>query len=173
MNSRRGQAIQDITCKISKPKMTLKTLYMTFFLKSIKCMNNICVVQFLYFEPMMRILCPKPSWFNIPFTSLYLRDIIWQIVILIVGGRCVFPYNDDNVVFTEIICTKNMTIGNKVTDLILTPLKAGLIHISLCLQYHVSMLNGLNLIVTACDGLSMLFLSLFNSCIKPTLYDFP
>ena len=173
MNSRRGQAIRDITCKISEPKMTLKTLYMIFFLKSIKCMNTFRVVQFVYYEPVMRILCPKPSKFNIPFTSLYPRDIIWQIVILIVGRRCVFPYNDDDVVFTEIICTKNMTIDNKVTDLILTPLKAGLIHISLCLQCYVSMLDDLNLIVTAYDGLSMLFLSLFNSCIKPTLYDFP
>ena len=43
----------------------------------------------------------KPSKLNIAFTSLYSRDI-WQVKKLIIGRCCMFPYNDDNVVFTRI-----------------------------------------------------------------------
>ena len=75
--------------------------------------------------------------------------------------------------FTGIICTRHMTFDNKFTDLALTSLLLGLIYISLCLQCHVFLLDDLSLIVTVCDGLSMLFLDLFNSCIKPTRHDVP
>ena len=63
MNGRRGQGTQDITCKINKPKMTLKTFCMHFLFKPVKSMDAIRVVQFLYYEFMMQILRPKPSSF--------------------------------------------------------------------------------------------------------------
>ena len=44
----------------------------------------------------------KPSYFNIHFTSLYLRDVIWKIMILITGRRCVFSYNDDTIVSPDL-----------------------------------------------------------------------
>ena len=63
LNGRYGQGIKDITRDINKPKMTLKTFYIPLLLKSIECMDTIHVVQFLYYEPMMQILCLKPSFF--------------------------------------------------------------------------------------------------------------
>ena len=120
MNSRPGQGKQGITCKINKSKMTLKTLYMTFFLRSIKCMNTIHVVQFLYYESMMRILCPKPSSFCANKPSLYSCSLVGILINLIFFRGGIFLNNHNNVIFTWITCTRNMTIDNKVTDLILT-----------------------------------------------------
>ena len=40
------------------------------------------------------------------------------------------------------------------------------------LMLLLSKLTGFYLIVTVCDGLLMFFLNFFNSCIKPTWYDF-
>ena len=39
------------------------------------------------------------------------------------------------------------------------------------LMFFICKLKGFYLIVTVCDGLLMLSLDLFNSCIKPTWYD--
>ena len=59
---------------------------------------------------MLRKMLIKSSWFDIPFTSIYPRDIIWQIMKLIIDRLCTFPYNDDNVVFTGIFCIRNITL---------------------------------------------------------------
>ena len=121
---------------------------MPFFVTPIKCMYTISVVQFAYYESMMRILCSKPSSFCANKPLLYSHNIVGILIKLIFFGGGVFLNNNNNVLFTWIICTRSMTIDNKVTDLILTSLQLGLIYISLCLQCHVFMLDGLNLIVT-------------------------
>ena len=95
---------------------------MTFFLKSIKCMNTICVVQFLYYESMMRILFPKPSSFCAKKPLLYSCNIVGILIKLIFFRGGVFLNNHNNVIFTWIICTGNITIDKKVKDLILTSL---------------------------------------------------
>ena len=68
---------------------------------------------------MLREMSIKPSYFYIPFTSLYPRGITWQIMKLIVGRPCLFPYNDDNVVFTWISCMIYITCP-KTDDDVLT-----------------------------------------------------
>ena len=105
--------------QINQPKMTLKTFYLPFLLKFVKCMDAIRVVQFLYYESMVRILCPKPSFFCANKSSLHSRNIV-GILKFIFFRRGVFVNNHNNIIFTWIICTRNMTIDNKVTDLILT-----------------------------------------------------
>ena len=83
VNGRRGQGIQSITCKIRKPKMTLKTFYIPFLFKPIKCMDTVRIVHFLYHEHMMRILCPKPSSFCGNEPPLYPRNIVGILVKLV------------------------------------------------------------------------------------------
>ena len=78
---------------------------MTFLFKPFKGLNAVCVVYF----HMMRKMSIKPSWFNIPFSSLYPRDIVWQIMIFIFGRCYMFPYNDDNAVLARIFCVSNIT----------------------------------------------------------------
>ena len=63
LDGRRGQGIKGITWNTNEPKMTLKTFYVPFLLEPIECMYTIRVVQFLYYEPMMQILCHKPPSF--------------------------------------------------------------------------------------------------------------
>ena len=121
LDGRRGQGIKGITGNINKPKMTLKTLYMPFLFKSIKCMDTICIVQFLYYKSMMGI-----SSFCANEPSLYSCNVVGTFIKLIFLGGGVFLNNHNNVVFTRIFCTRNMTMDNKVADL-------GLIYISLCL----------------------------------------
>ena len=101
----------------------------------------------LYNNFMLRKMSIKLSQFCIPFTSLYPRNIIWQIMILITGRPCVFPYNDDNVIFTWIPRMIFITC-TKMSDDVLTSLQLGLLCISLCLQCQVFILNDLYLIVT-------------------------
>ena len=93
---------------------------------------------------------------------------------LVVGRRCVFSYNDDNVVLTGISCMIYITCP-KIGDGVLTSLQPGLIYISLCLQCHFFILDRLNLSVTifqitieqskCCifffDGILMVFLHFF------------
>ena len=130
MDGRRGQGIKYITRNISNSKMTLKTFYVPFPFKSIKCMDSIRVVQFLHYESMMLILCLKPSFFCVNKPSLYSCNIVGILIKLIFLGGGVFLNNHNNVVFAWIFCTRNMTINNKVSGL-------GLIYILLCLQCHV------------------------------------
>ena len=120
VNSRRGQGIQGITCKINQPRMRPKTFYLPFLLKFVKCMDAIYVVQFLYYESMVRILCPKPSVFCANKSSLHSRNIVGILIKFIFFRHGVFLNNHNNIIFTWISCTRNMTIDNKVTDLILT-----------------------------------------------------
>ena len=101
----------------------------------------------LYNNFMLRKMSIKPSEFYIPFTSLYPRNIIWQIMILITGRPCVFSCNDDNLIFTWIPRMIYITCP-KMSDGVLTSLQLGLICISLCLQCQVFILNDLYLIVT-------------------------
>ena len=68
-------------------------------------------------------------------------------MIFIVGRCCMLTYNDDNVLFTRISCMRNMTCF-KMGDGVLTFLSLGLIHISLCLQCHIFVLDGLYFVVT-------------------------
>ena len=112
-----GQGIKAITENISKPKMTLKTFHIPVLFKSIECMDTICVVLFLYYEPMMWILCLKPSFFCGNKPSLYPGNIV-EIVIKthLPRGRYFFN-NHDNVAFAWMFCMKNMTclkMGNDV-----------------------------------------------------------
>ena len=137
--------------------MTLKTFCMTFFFKSVKCMNTIRVVQFFYYESMMPILCPKPLSFCANKPSLYSRNIVGILLKLIFFRDCVFLNNHNNVIFTWITCTRNIAIDNKVTDLILTSLWLVLIQIPLWLQCNVFILSRF---VMACwYSCSILFVS--------------
>ena len=129
--------MQDITWKINKPKMTLQTFNIPFLFKPAKRMDTICVVQFLYYESMMRILCLKPSSFCANKPSLYSCNIVGILIKFIFIGGDLFLNNHKNVTFTWIICTRSMTIDNMVTDLILKYLQLGLIYIPLFLQCHV------------------------------------
>ena len=107
-NGRRGQGIQDITCKINKPKMTLKTFCMPFLFKPVKRMDTIRVVEFLFYESMMQMLCPKPSPFCDNKPSFYSCNIVGILIKRILFGGGVFLSNYNNVVFTWIICTRNI-----------------------------------------------------------------
>ena len=71
LDGRCGQGIKGIMQNISKPKMTLKTFYISFLFKPIECIDTICIVQFLHYKSMMGILCFKPSSFCVNETSLY------------------------------------------------------------------------------------------------------
>ena len=119
---------------------------MTFFFKPFKYMNAIWIA-YLHNDFMLRKILIKPSYFNITFTSLYPCDTIWQIMILIVARPCVFPYNDDNVVFTWISCMIYIP-RFQMDDGVLTFLQLGLIYISLSLRCHVFIFDGLYLVVT-------------------------
>ena len=126
----------------------------------------------------------KPSQFNIPFPTLYSRSIIWQVMELIIVRPCVFPYNDDNIVFTRIFHMIYIPCF-KIDHGVLTLLQLGLIHVSFCFQWYVFILVSLDpvasflqIIIKQCkccifffDGLLMLSLDHFNFCIKPTWYD--
>ena len=127
--------------------MVVFSLCMTFLLKLIKYMDTISIV-YLYNDLILKKMSIKPSQFNLHFMSLYPRDITWQIMILIVGRPCVFPYNDDNVVFTGISCMIYITCF-KMDDGVLAFLQLGLIHIPLCLQCHLLIFDGVYLIVSA------------------------
>ena len=98
VNRRRGQGIQNITCKINKPIMTLKTFYIPFLFKSVKRMDSI--VQFLYYESMMRILYPKLSSFYPDKPSMYSCNIIGILIKPIFFGGVVFLHSHNNVIFT-------------------------------------------------------------------------
>ena len=111
--------------------MTLKTLYISFLFKSVKWLDTIWFVQFLYYKSMMEILCFKPSSFCAKELSLYSRNVVGILIKLIFLGGGVFLNNHNNVVFTWIFYTRNMTIDNKVV------MDLGLTYFSLCLQYNV------------------------------------
>ena len=66
---------------------------------------------------------------------------------LIVGRPCVFPYNDDNVVFIGISRMIYITCF-KMDDGVLPSLWLGLINISLCLQCHILILDSLDPVVS-------------------------
>ena len=102
--------------------MILKTLYIPFLFKPIKCMYTVRVVQFSYYKSMMGILCSKPSSFCANQLSLYSRNIVGILIKLIFFRGGIFLNNHGYVIFTWIIYTRNMAIDNKVTDLILTSL---------------------------------------------------
>ena len=121
-------------------------------------------VVYLHNDFMIRKMSIKPSQLNIPFTSLYPPNIIWQVMVFIVGRCCIFSYYDDNVVFTAISRMIFKTCV-KMDDGVLTPLYLGLIDISLCLQCHVFIFTILQIIIKQCscrilffNGLLMVFL---------------
>ena len=90
LDSRCGQGIKDLTWNINKPKMTLKMLYIPLVFKPIECMDTICVIQFLYYEPMMWTLCLKPSFFCGNKPSLYSCNIVGILIKLIFLGAVFF-----------------------------------------------------------------------------------
>ena len=117
LDDRRGQGIKYITWNISKPKMTLKAFYIPLLFKPIECMDTIRVVHFLYYESMMRVLCPKPSFFCVNEPSLYARNVVGILIKLIFFRDGIFLNNHNNVVFAWIFCMRNMTclkMGNDV-----------------------------------------------------------
>ena len=97
----RGQDIQSITCKINKPKMRRKP---------VKCMDTIRVVQFLHNDYILRKMSIKPFSFCANKPSLYSCNIVGILIKVIFFGGGVFLNNHNNVVFTWISCTRNMTI---------------------------------------------------------------
>ena len=84
--------------------MTLKTFYIPFLFKPIECMDTIRVIQFLYYEPMMWILCLKPSYFCGNKPSLYSCNVVGILIKLIFFGGDVFFNNQNNVVVAWIFC---------------------------------------------------------------------
>ena len=97
--------------------MTLKTFYIPFLFKPLECMDTICVVQFLCYEPMIWILRLKPLSFCGNKPSLYSRNIVGIIIklIFLLGG--IFPNGHNNFAFgwifsmIDIACSK---MGNDV-----------------------------------------------------------
>ena len=79
--------------KINKPKMTLKTFYVPLLFKPIECLDTIRIVQFFHYEPMMWILCLKPSFFCGNKPSLYSRNIVGTLIELIFLGGGIFLNN--------------------------------------------------------------------------------
>ena len=117
LGGRRGQGIKGITWNINKPKMTLKTFYKPFLVKSIKRMDTIRVVQFLHHRAMIWILCFKPSFFCVNEPSLYSCNVVGILIKFIFLRGCIFLNNHSNVVFAWIFCMRNITFfktGNDV-----------------------------------------------------------
>ena len=67
------------------------------FFKPIKYMNTICVIQFLYYKSMMRILCSKPSYFCANKLYLYPRNIVGVLIKIIFFRGGVFLNNRNDV----------------------------------------------------------------------------
>ena len=80
--------------------MVVSVLYMTFFFKPIKCMNTVWIA-FLHNNFMIRKMSIKPSYFYVPFMSLYPRHNMANHETYRRQVLCI-PYNDDNVDFTGI-----------------------------------------------------------------------
>ena len=117
VDGRGNQGKKSITWNINKLKMTLKTFYISFLFRPTECMDTIRVLQFLYYESMMKLLCFKPSSFCVNETSLYPRNIVGILIKLIFFGGDFFLNNHNNVVFAWIFCMRNMTclkMGNDV-----------------------------------------------------------
>ena len=117
---------------------------MSFLFKPVKYMDAIRVFQSLFYESMIPILCPKPSSFYANKPSLYSLK-------LILFGGSVFINNHGTVILSCIICRRNMTIDNKVKDLILIFLQLGLTYIFLCFQYNVFIFTILQIIIEECN----------------------
>ena len=110
-------------------------------------MDTICVVHFLYYEPMMPILCTKPPSFYADKPLLYTHNIIGILIKLFFPRGGVFLNNQNNVAFVWI--SRMIYIPCfKFDDGVLAFLQHRLIHIFFCLQCHVFILDSLNLIVT-------------------------
>ena len=99
-----SQGIKGITQNINKPKMTLQTFYIPLLFKPIECMDTVRVSQFLYYEPMMWILCLKTLFFCANKPSLYSRSVVGILIKLIFLGSDIFLNNHNNVVFAWIFC---------------------------------------------------------------------
>ena len=102
LGGRRGQGIKNNTRNTNMPKMTLKTFYKPFLLKSIKCMDTICVVQFLNYKSVMEVFCFKPSSCCVNGRSLYPRSVVAILIkrSFLRGGT--FLNNHSNVVLAWI-----------------------------------------------------------------------
>ena len=109
VDGRGNQGKKSITWNINKLKMTLKTFYISFLFRPTECMDTIRVLQFLYYESMMKLLCFKPSSFCVNEPSLYPRNIVGILIKLIFFGGDFFLNNHNNVVFAWIFCMRNMT----------------------------------------------------------------
>ena len=68
--------------------------------------------QFLYYESMIRILHPKPLYFCVNKPSQYPRNIVRILLKLIFFMGGIFLNNHDDVIFTWIISTMDMTISH-------------------------------------------------------------
>ena len=100
----------------NKPKMTLKMFYIPLLFKPIECMDTICVVQFLYYEAMMWILCLRPSSFCRNKPSLYSRNVVGKLIKLIFLGGGIFLNNHNNVVFAWIFSMIYITCSKMDND---------------------------------------------------------
>ena len=140
--------------------MVVSALYMIFFFKAVKRMITISIMRHYVARIQRRKRYVKIRWLDRQFPDHEVTEVTIQIV----SRRCVFSYNYDNVIFTGISRMICITCP-QMNDGVLTSLQLGLIHIPLCLQCHVFILNILNLIATVgkcciffLDGLLMIFL---------------
>ena len=109
--------------------------------------------QLLYYEHLVWISCFKATSFFGNKPALYSCNTAGIFIEPIFFSCSVFLNNHNDVIFTLTICTRYMTIDNKIMYLIL-----GLPKILQQFKSHVLILNSFYLIMTTCDGLSMLFL---------------
>ena len=116
LGGRHDQGIKGITWNINKPKMTLETFYKPFLFKSMKCMDTICVVQFLHYRSMVWILCLKSSFFCVNEPSLYPCNVVGILIKLIFLEGGIFLNNHNNVVFAWIFCMRNITFFKMGND---------------------------------------------------------
>ena len=117
-----------------------------FTLESIPPMNSIGIVAFVKHLHVW-VTKLKPSLMFFKLLVLTLNNVIW-------------------LNFFAIFFTKNNTLSKhpRRATFFIEPQ-------NFLLMFFIRKLKGLYLIVTVYDGLLMLSLDLFNSCIKPTWYD--
>ena len=123
--------------------------FLAFFFKLVNWMDYICIIQLLYYEPMMWLLCSKPSFCsNKQF--LCSCEIVWILTERIFVRDCVFLNNYIDVTFTWITCAWYMTNDNEVMYLILTSQYLGPVNILLRFQIYFFILYFLDCSVTDC-----------------------
>ena len=137
-----------------QPKMvfTVIRLFDHFTLESIPPVNGIGIVAFIkHLHVWVTKLKPLLMFFKLPILTS--NNVIW------VKFSAIFFDETQHVVKTS--TTGYVPVCYEITNLFIEPQ-------NFLLMFFICKFKGLYLIVTVCDGLLMLSLDLFNSCIKPT-----